>query len=69
MPAKDQKTYETEAGILKDEFAKWEDINRDNLEDDSDYKAVEYLNLNNSIARKRFDFIEKNKTRIFKDKT
>lgn len=65
LPGFDQVAYENEAKILKEEFAKWEDINRDSLEDNSDYKAVEHLNLFNAIARKRFEFIEKNKKRIF----
>lgn len=65
LPAYDQDIYENEATILKEEFAKWDDINRDNLENNSDYKAVEHLNLYNAIARKRFEFIEKNKKRIF----
>ncbi|MBA2406095.1 MAG: hypothetical protein H0V66_15070 [Bdellovibrionales bacterium] len=65
LPAFDLETYETEAKILKEEFAKWENINRDTLEDTSDYKAVEHLNLYNAIARKRFEYIEKNKKRIF----
>lgn len=65
LPAFEQNIYESEAKILKEEFAKWEDLNRDNLEDNSEYKAVEHLNLYNSIARKRFEYIEKNKKRIF----
>jgi hypothetical protein len=69
IPENDKNRYEAEAVILKEEFAKWEDSNRDTLEDNSDYKAVEYLNLYNSVARKRFYLIEKNITRIFKDKT
>ena len=65
LPAYDQEAYAVEAKILEEEFAKWEDINRDNLEDKSEYKAVEHLNLYNAIARKRFNLIEKNKKRIF----
>ena len=50
---------------LIEEFAKWEDLNRDNLEDKSEYKVVEHLNLYNAIARKRFELIELNKKKIF----
>lgn len=65
LPAFDQEAYEKESVVLREEFAKWEDINRDSLEDNSEYKAVEHLNLFNAIARKRFELIEKNKKRIF----
>lgn len=65
LPAFDQPAYDSEAKLLTEEFAKWENINRDTLEDSSEYKAVEHLNLFNAIAKKRFEIIEKNKKRIF----
>lgn len=65
LPAFDKEAYEYESKILKEEFAKWENINRDNLVDESEYKSVEHLNLFNAIARQRFDAFEKNKLRIF----
>ncbi len=65
LPAFDQEGYENESKLLVEEFAKWEDLNRDNLEDKSEYKAVEHLNLYNAIARKRFELIELNKKKIF----
>lgn len=65
LPGFDKEAYEFEAKALREEFSKWEDINRDNLVDNSEYKSVEHLNLFNAIARKRFDFIEKNKLKIF----
>ena len=65
LPGFEKEAYEYESKILKEEFAKWENINRDNLVDNSEYKSVEHLNLFNAIARKRFDFIEKNKLKIF----
>lgn len=65
MPSFDLEGYDKEAKILKEEFAKWGNLNRDTLEDTSEYKAVEHLNLYNAIAQKRFEFIEKNKKRIF----
>ena len=65
IPAFDHEAYEREAKVLREEFPKWDDLNRDTLEDKSDYKAEEQLNLFNAIARKRFELMEKNKTKIF----
>ena len=65
LPAFDQPAYAREASVLTEEFSKWEDLNRDSLEDSSEYKSVEELNLFNAIARKRFHFIEKNKKKLF----
>ena len=65
LPAFEQSTYEIESKALVEEFTKWENLNRDNLEDNSEYKAVEHLNLYNAIARKRFELIELNKKKIF----
>ncbi len=65
LPAKDVGAYEAEARILKDEFLKWGNLNRDKLDDNSDYKSQEHLNLFNAIAQKRFYIIEKNKKKIF----
>jgi len=65
LPAYDKEAYEKESIILREELAKWENLNRDNLEDTSEYKAVEQLNLFNAIAKKRFELIEKNKLKIF----
>ena len=65
LPAFDLEAYENEARVLREEFAKWEDINRDSLENKSEYNSVDHLNLFNAIARKKFEFIEKNKKRIF----
>lgn len=65
LPAFDEDSYERESKILREEFAKWGNLNRDTLEDLSEYKASEHLNLYNAIAKKRFEIIEKNKKRIF----
>ncbi len=65
LPAFDQEAYEKEAAVLKEEFAKWENLNRDNLENESEYKSVEELNLFNAIAKKRFEIMELNKKKIF----
>ncbi len=65
LPAFDLDAYKQEAKVLVEEFSKWSDLNRDNLEDRSEYKSVEYLNLYNAIAKKRFEFIELNKAKIF----
>jgi hypothetical protein len=67
IPAFDKKRYDEIAKILREEFSKWEDLNRDNLEDLSDYKTAEKLNLYNAIAQKRFEIIEKYKKKIFED--
>lgn len=65
IPGYEQEKYEKAAEVLKGELAKWEDLNRDTLENNSTYKNSEALNLFNAIAKKRFEFIEKNKKKIF----
>ena len=65
LPAGDKEAYDKEATILKEEFQKWQDLNRDSLENTSDYADVEHLHLFNAIAKKRFELIEKNKNKIF----
>lgn len=65
LPAFEAEKYEQQSSVLKEEFVKWENINRDNLENQSSYKDYQELNLYNSIAKKRFELIEKNKSKIF----
>jgi hypothetical protein len=65
IPSYDVDAYDREAKVLREEFLKWGDLNRDTLEDLSEYKSAEHLNLYNAIAKKRFEIIEKNKKRIF----
>lgn len=65
LPGFDVEAYEKEAAILREEFAKWDDLNRDSLENGSEYKTVEELNLFNAIAKKRFELMELNKKKIF----
>lgn len=65
LPAFEKDQYEKEAHVLQAEFQKWEDVNRDTLEDKSEYKVVEDLNLFNAVAKKRFDIIQKHKSKIF----
>ncbi|HXH29802.1 MAG TPA: TRAP transporter TatT component family protein [Bacteriovoracaceae bacterium] len=65
LPSMDGEKYEKEAAVLREEFAKWSDINRDGLENKSEYKGSSDLNLYNAIAKKRFEMIEKNKNKIF----
>lgn len=65
LPGFDGDAYEKESAVLREELAKWENINRDNLVDESEYKAVEHLNLFNAITKKRFELIELNKKKIF----
>lgn len=65
LPSMESEAYEAEANILREEFAKWENLNRDTLENESEYRGVRELNLYNAIAKKRFDIIEKNKKKIF----
>lgn len=67
IPAFDKKRYDETSKELKEEFSKWDDLNRDNLEDISEYKSAERLNLYNAIAQKRFEIIEKYKNKIFED--
>lgn len=65
LPAMEEGEYEKEARVLRDEFAKFEDMNRDELVNKSAYKKASKLNLYNAIAKKRFELIEKNKSKIF----
>ncbi len=65
LPAFESDLYEMESKILKQEFAEWDNLNRDSLEDHSSYRVNEDLNLYNAVAKKRFEIIEKNKAKIF----
>jgi len=65
LPGFEAEKYEQQAVILREEFAKWGDLNRDSLENRSSYRNVQELNLYNSIAKKRFELIEKYKSKIF----
>jgi hypothetical protein len=65
IPLMDGEKYEKEASILREEIVKWENVNRDNLQDESAYKDVPKLNLYNAVAKKRFLMIEKFKQKIF----
>lgn len=65
IPLMDAEKYEKEASVLKEEIAKWENVSRDNLQNESPYKDVPELNLYNAIAKKRFLMIEKHKQKIF----
>lgn len=65
LPAMEKDIYEKVAQTLKEEFVKWENFGRENLKDESTYKDAAHLNLYNAIAKKRFEFIEKNKDKIF----
>jgi len=67
LPGFEKEKYENEAKVLKEEFSKWEDVNRDQLENTSIYKDHQEYNLLNAIAKKRFDMIETNKTKIFEE--
>lgn len=65
IPLMDGEKYEKIAASMKEEIAKWESLNRDSLENTSPYRDVPELNLYNAIAKKRFEFVEKNKKKIF----
>lgn len=65
LPAFDKEAFDQEAKVLVEELSKWDDMSRDNLEDRSEYKAVEHLNLFNAIAKKRFEIIQKYQNKIF----
>jgi hypothetical protein len=54
LPGYEQEKYEVMAEELKAEFSKWMDINRDALQDVSDYRYDQGLNLFNAIAKKTF---------------
>lgn len=59
IPAMDRASFEEQDKILLGEFIKWDDLNRDDLVDSSEYKSQEQLNLMNAIAKKRFEIIKK----------
>lgn len=65
LPAYDGEAYEKVASELKEEFHQWDDQDRDELRNKSEYSKFPELNLFNAIARKRFEFIEKNKKKLF----
>jgi hypothetical protein len=65
IPMMDGEKYEKESAIMKEEIAKWENLNRDGLESVSTYKNSAELNLYNAFAKKRFLAAEKYKTKIF----
>lgn len=65
IPMMDQEKYEKEAAILKTEFELWSNLQRDSLENVSPYRDNQELNLYNAIAQKRFQLIEKYKSKIF----
>lgn len=65
VPMGDQEKYEKVGADLRSEIEKWENLNRDTLDDTSEYKYDRHINLYNAIARKRFELIEKNKKKIF----
>jgi hypothetical protein len=65
LPMMDAEKYEKQSLVMKEEIAKWEDLNRDGLESVSTYKNSAELNLYNAIAKKRFLAVEKYKSKIF----
>lgn len=65
LPGFESEKYEQQATVLREELAKWGDLNRDTLENHSPYKDFQDLNLYNSVAKKRFLIIEKYKSKIF----
>jgi len=65
IPSYDQEKYESVAKDLVLEFQRWDDLNREHLKKDTDYKDDHHLNLYNAIAKKRFEMVEKNKKSIF----
>lgn len=65
IPGMELEAYQKEAVWLKTEFSKWENSNRNSLEDTSEYRDAREINLYNAIAKKRFEAIEKFKAKIF----
>ena len=67
LPKKEVKKYDEQVEILKEEFAKWDQslTGRLNLKNESSYRGAEGLNLFNAVARKRFEIIQKYKTKLF----
>ncbi len=65
IPGFEKELYGKEATVLRTEFNKWEDMNRDDLENHNEYQKNSAINLYNAVAKKRFEMIEKNKAKIF----
>lgn len=65
LPGFESEKYEKQAVVLKEKLMKWNDLNRDTLENLSPFKKLQDLNLYNSVAKKRFQIIEKYKSKIF----
>lgn len=67
LPEKNMIKFEKEESLLTLEFLKWNDSlrSRPNLVNESDYRGSEPLNLFNAIAKKRFEIIQKYKTKVF----
>ena len=65
IPGFKEEEFQREAVLLSEEFSKWENLNRDALENRSSYKDIPELNLYNSIAQKRFQIMNKLKNKIF----
>lgn len=65
LPAYDQEKYEKIAESMKLEFSKWENLNRENLKSESDYRLDQEINLYNAIAKKRLEMVETHKKNIF----
>ena len=65
VPSMDLEKYEKHSSILLEEIKKWENMNRENLKDESPYRNQKDLNLYNAIAKERLQLIENNKKSIF----
>jgi len=65
LPAMEEEEYEKLSTALKAEFAEWSSKKRDNLADETRYRKHRDLNLYNAVARKRLEFIEQHKKKIF----
>jgi hypothetical protein len=65
IPAMDLDKFEAVATPLRKELEEWESVSRDGLKDESSYAKVRFLNLYNSIAKKRLNIIDQYKQKIF----
>lgn len=65
VPAMDAEAFQTQEAILTKEFALWENLDREELQDNGPYADAKDINLFNAIAKKRFEIIRRHRAKIF----
>lgn len=65
VPSMDEEAFAEQEKILLPEFQEWESLARDEMKDNSSFASARDINLFNAIAKKRFQIIQKHKSKIF----